>query len=229
MIYPLDMVSLIGPNGGGKTTLFRLLLGLLKPNRGTIRVFDKSPEKARTRMGYVPQYARFDPLFPISVADVVSMGRLDNAPTGPYRAADRRAAQEALDEVGLSDLRNRPFADLSGGQRQRTLIARALVSNPDLLLLDEPTAHVDRGATARIYELLSELNRRLTILIASHDVGFVTRFVKQCLCVNRSVILHPTAGIDGEIIRELYGRDVAMVQHDHRINDGGMSGGAEHG
>ena len=163
------------------------------------------------------QYARFDPSFPISVRDVVTMGRLGNLRTGPYRSADREAALEALEEAGLADLHSRPFSDLSGGQRQRVFIARALASKPELLLLDEPTANVDRTAEAKLYDLLRRLNERLTILMASHDVGFVTKFVKQCLCVNRNVILHPTTKLDGGIIRDLYGSEMAMVRHDHEL------------
>jgi len=145
------------------------------------------------------------------------MGRLGNLRTGPYRNSDREAALEALEEAGLAQLGSRPFSDLSGGQRQRVLIARALASKPELLLLDEPTANVDRTAETKLYELLRKLNRRLTILMASHDVGFVTKFVKQCLCVNRNVILHPTAKLDGGIIAELYGSEMAVVRHDHQL------------
>jgi zinc transport system ATP-binding protein len=123
----------------------------------------------------------------------------------------------ALEEVDLADLGSRPFTDLSGGQRQRVLIARALASRPEVLLLDEPTANVDRTAEAKLYELLRGLNQRLTILMASHDVGFVTKFVKQCLCVNRNVILHPTAKLDGGIIADLYGSEMAVVRHDHEL------------
>jgi zinc transport system ATP-binding protein len=223
------MVSLIGPNGGGKTTLLRLLLGLLKPARGSVRIFGQPPGRVRHRMGYVPQYVSFDPRFPISVKDVVAMGRLENRHAGPYRAVDRAAALRALEETGLAHLRNRPFSDLSGGQRQRTLIARALASDPELLLLDEPTANLDRTAEKILYDLLGELNRRMTILIASHDVGFVTRFVNQVLCVNRSVILHPTTQITGEIIRELYGSEMSVVRHDHRIDGGDRANSAAGG
>jgi len=180
-------------------------------------VFGGPPERARSRVGYVPQYARFDPLFPVTVLDVVRMGRVGNFAAGPYRRDDRQAAEEALETVGLAELRRRPFADLSGGQRQRVLIARALAVHPELLLLDEPTASVDRAATAKLYELLVELARRLTILLVSHDTGVVSQFVSGVLCVNRTVVKHPVSRLTGEILSELYGVDIALVRHEHEL------------
>ena len=213
------MVSLIGPNGGGKTTLLKILLGLLKPDKGEVLVFGHPPHNVRTRLGYVPQYTQFDPLFPVSGMDVVTMGRMRNSKIGPYSAADKSLALEALDEVELSHLKKRAFSDLSGGQRQRVLIARALASRPELLFLDEPTSNIDRGAEQRLYALLEKLNKRLTILLASHDVGFVIKFVSHCLCVNKNVLLHPTSNLDGKVIQELYGSDMALVQHEHTMGE----------
>jgi zinc transport system ATP-binding protein len=214
-IRRLEFVTVVGPNGGGKTSLLRLMLGMLKPVRGTIRVFGRAPERERSRLGYVPQFSRFDPLFPMSVSDVVQMGRLGRYWTGPYRRKDRDATREALAQVGMSALRGRTFAGLSGGERQRILIARALATEPEILLLDEPTANVDRLATDKLYELLVELNRRLTVVLVSHDLGVVSRFASNVVCVNRTVFTHPIAELTGEMIRELYGADMALVRHDH--------------
>jgi zinc transport system ATP-binding protein len=215
-VFGGDFLTMLGPNGGGKTTLLKLILGLLKPQKGEISVFGGSPEKARAEIGYVPQHLDFDPRFPLSVCDVILMGRLSGHPFGPYRQRDKEAACEALEAVDLLDLRRRGFGELSGGQRQRVLIARALASSPRLLLLDEPTANIDRDSQRRLYELLGELNRRLTIFMATHDVGFVSRYVKSVLCVNRSVIKHPTSRLGGKLIRELYGSEMSLVQHAHR-------------
>jgi len=218
-----DFACIVGPNGGGKTTLLRLILGLLHPSRGTIRVFGLPPASARQRMGYMPQSALLDPSFPVSVTDVVLMGRLGKAaPFGPYRSGDREAAWEALREVGLYDLRKRAFSDLSGGQRQRVLIARALAAEPDLLILDEPTANLDVGAERGFYELLLKLNERLTIVMVSHDLGFVSEYVKTVICVKRKVIVHPTVEVTGELIDEMYGGDVKMIRHDRRVTEGGI-------
>jgi len=219
-----DFACLVGPNGGGKTTLLKLVLGLLAPGSGQVRVFGGTPEHARPRIGYMPQHAQVDPRFPVSVADVVLMGRIGTPGSiGPYRRPQREAAWQALREVGLYDLRNRPFGSISGGQRQRTLIARALAAQPDLLLLDEPTANLDAHAESELYELLKRLNERLTIAMVSHDLGFVSAFVKSVICVKRCVVVHPTSAITGQIIQEIYGGDVCMVRHDQRCAEGGHS------
>lgn len=214
-IHPGEFVSIIGPNGGGKTSLLLLALGMLRPNRGTVQVFGRAPERERSRLGYVPQFTRFDPLFPVTVYDVVQMGRLGRFWTGPYRKEDREAALAALEQVGLGELRRRSFAELSGGQRQRVLIARALATEPEILLLDEPTANVDRLATDKLYELLVDLNQRLTVVLVSHDLGIVSRFVSSVVCVNKTVLTHPVSELTGEMIRDLYGGEIALVRHDH--------------
>lgn len=210
-----ELVCLIGPNGGGKTTLLRLVLGLLKPQAGSVTVLGTSPEAARPRLGYVPQYSHFDAKFPVSVMDVVLMGRLAGRWAGPFRGADRAAAREALEEVQLADLATRSFAALSGGQRQRVLIARALAGRPDVLLLDEPTSNVDALAEQKLYDLLTQLNRRLTVVLVSHDLGVVSQLVSSVVCVNQQVHLHPTSALTGELVRTMYGAEVTLVRHDH--------------
>ena len=218
-IHPGEFVSVIGPNGGGKTSLLLLALGMLRPNRGTVQVFGRAPERERSRLGYVPQFTRFDPLFPVTVYDVVQMGRLGRFWTGPYRKEDREAALTALEQVGLAELRRRSFSELSGGQRQRVLIGRALATEPEVLLLDEPTANVDRLATDKLYELLVDLNQRLTVVLVSHDLGIVSRFVSSVVCVNKTVFTHPVSELTGEMIRDLYGGEIALVRHDHKAGE----------
>jgi len=211
-----DFVSVVGPNGGGKTTLLKLLLGLLQPQRGQIRVFGRSPLEVRQRIGYVPQHAQFDPHFPATALDVVLMGRLGRSlPILPARRADRTAALACLQEVGLADLARRPLSFLSGGQRQRALIARALAGDPELLLLDEPTANLDLAVQGDFIELLHRLNQRLTIVLVSHDVGFVCQHVRTVLCVARRVEVHSASSLDGHTISALYGEPVRFVHHSH--------------
>jgi zinc transport system ATP-binding protein len=212
-----ESVCVVGPNGGGKTTLVKLILGLLSPNSGEIRVFGESPKTARRRIGYMPQHLLYDPLFPVTARDIVLMGRLRPGGVrgifGWPNGEDRRAAQEALRQVGMEDVARRPFSSLSGGQRQRVLIARALAGGPDLLLLDEPTSNVDSLVEARLLDLLRELNQRMTIVMVTHDLGFVSEMVQKVVCVNRRVVVHPTSDISGEIIHDIYGGHVRMVQH----------------
>ena len=210
-----DFVCMIGPNGGGKTTLLRLVLGLLVPTRGTVQVFGQTPLAARRRIGYMPQHVQLDPQFPVRALDVVLMGCLRPGHIGPFTRADKSRAATALREVGLADFAKRPFSALSGGQRQRVLIARALACEPELLLLDEPTANLDPLVQDEMNELLRRLNERLTIVIVSHDVGFVVRHVKTVVCVNRDVVVHAADAVTGDSIRSLYGHDVRLVQHGH--------------
>ncbi|MFN2369716.1 MAG: metal ABC transporter ATP-binding protein [Candidatus Krumholzibacteriia bacterium] len=217
-----DFVSVVGPNGSGKTTLLKLALGLLKPDRGTIEVFGQPPHRSRRRVGYVPQHPRLDPLFPVCALDVALMGRLGRAPLlGRWRREDRAAALDALAEVGLADKAADHFASLSGGQKQRVLIARALAGGPDLLLLDEPTAGLDAHVEEDFYRLLERLNTRLTVVMVSHDLGFVSGFVRSVVCVGHEVVVHPTSEVTGQVIADLYGGDVRLVRHDQRCSEEG--------
>jgi len=210
-----DFVAAVGPNGGGKTTLLKLLLGLLQPQKGTIRILGEPPARARHRIGYLTQHFECDLSFPLRVWDVVLMGRLRRHRFfSSYSRHDREAATRALEEVELFALKDRSFAALSGGERQRVLIARALATEPELLLLDEPTANVDIKVERELYDLLKDLNSRLPILMATHDLGFVSSYVNKVLCINRRVVMHPTSEITGEMISKMYGSEVVMVRHD---------------
>jgi zinc transport system ATP-binding protein len=219
-----DFACVVGPNGGGKTTFLKLILGLLKPVSGEIKIFGKSPEKSRSNIGYVPQYARFDPGFPASVLDIVLMGCLKpEFLFGRYSKEQRNSALSALEEVGIAELANKSFCELSGGQRQRALIARALVSKPKLLLLDEPTANIDIHGTEYFYDLFETINNKYTILMVSHDIGFVSTRVKSVICVRNTLQIHPTTELTGDILKELYGLDVHIIRHDHRCSEEGHS------
>lgn len=220
-----EFTSIVGPNGGGKSTLLKLLLGLLRPNTGEIRIFDKTPEKVQHRIGYMPQHVQFDIQFPVTVMEVVLMGRLGHTLGGRYSKKDRQIAENSLEEVHSVNLAKRSFSDLSGGQRQRVLIARALSCEPDLLLLDEPTANIDPEVEEALFEILKSLNKRMTILFATHDIGFVSQSVRSVICVNRCVVVHPTSELTGEIIKDIYGGEICMIRHDHRCSEEGH----EHG
>lgn len=216
-----EFTAIIGPNGGGKTTMLKLMLRLLKTQTGFVRIFGLKPETARRSIGYMPQHPHLDPLFPVTVADVVLLARLGGGwKLGIYRKRDREAAAAALEAVGLADLKDRPFSALSSGQRQRVLIARALATEPELLLLDEPTSNLDPSVQDGLYELLHRLNEKLTVVVVSHDVGFVSKYVQKVVCVNREAVLHPVSAVEGEMVSMLYGgMEMRIVDHGHHTHD----------
>ena len=214
-VLPGQSGCIVGPNGGGKSTLLKLMLGLLSPDEGSIRIFGTSPEAARARIGYMPQYHQLDAAFPASVLEVALMGRITPKTLFTYRKKDREAAMAALAELGIADLAGRSFAGLSGGQRQRALIARALAGEPELLLLDEPTANIDPGAEEQFYATLDRLRRRMTVITVSHDLGFVNRETDLVICVNRRVLMHHAADFTAQTADEVYHHHVSMIQHDH--------------
>ena len=214
-----DFLGIVGPNGGGKSTLLKLILGLLPPCSGKIEIFGRPPQQERTRLGYVPQFATFDSAFPITVFDTVLQGRLGktNAIIG-YNKQDREIAKQAMIETDVAQLQQRPMTALSGGQRQRVLIARALACEPEILLLDEPTANIDTHHGESIFELLHRLHERIAIVMISHDVGFVSRSVTRVACLNRTLVCHATSPVDSESIKHLYTNPVNVIHHETRLS-----------
>jgi len=213
-------LGLIGPNGGGKTTLMKLILGLMQPDSGKVEVFGKSPLKARGSIGYVPQYARFDFDFPIRVLDVTLMGRL--GPSGYfhlYSKRDKEIALHALEQVGMTNYSEQQIGKLSGGQLQRVLIARALTAEPNLLLLDEPTASLDTQIGQSFYQLLEQLSMTMTIVLVSHDIGVIAKHVKTIACLNRRLHYHHSKELTDEMLEEVYGCPVEIIAHGqaHRV------------
>jgi len=204
-----SFAALIGPNGAGKSTLLRLLLGILKPQRGTVSLFGRPPARHGEPIGYVPQGIRLPQGFPLSVEDVVLMGRFGNL--GPIRrpsAKDRQRAGESLDQVRMAHLAGRRFEDLSGGQKQRVLIARALVGEPCLLILDEPTSGLDPAARATFYAQVCDLQRArgLTVVSASHDVADVAQHAQTLVLLDHTVRAtgSPAEVLESEAVAGVY-------------------------
>lgn len=194
-----EFLALIGPNGGGKSTLLKLALGLLAPARGTVRLFGDTPERTRGRVGYVPQETNVNPHFPVTVRDTVRMGLIGTA-GARTRAEEMRAVDAALDDIGLLDCAAARIGELSGGQRQRALIARALAGGPELLILDEPVASVDPDGARRLYELLDRFKRRYTVVMVSHDVNLLLRHADSVACVNGELCRHHAPRITPQML-----------------------------
>ena len=206
---------IVGPNGGGKSTLLKLMLGLLSPVSGDIKIFGRTPVETRKKIGYMPQYHQLDTAFPATALEVALMGRITPKVFFRYSKIDRKAAMDAMEELDIADLAERSFASLSGGQRQRVLIARALAGDPELLLLDEPTANIDPGAEEQFYMMLAHLRKRMTVITVSHDLGFVNRDTDLIICVNRQVVLHNATSFTAETANQIYHHNVNLIAHDH--------------
>lgn len=200
-----DFIAMIGPNGGGKTTLLKLMLGLLHPDRGMVSVLGMPAQRASHHIGYVPQDVHGNRSFPVTALDVVLMGKIEPGKRFSRTSKqDRREALEALERMDMAPFAGRRIDQLSGGQRQRVYIARALVSRPKLLLLDEPTASIDTRGQTDFFRLLKDINEDVTILVVSHDLLVISTYVKSVVCVNRRLHYHGQAEITGDMMEMMY-------------------------
>jgi len=220
IIYQHDFLGIIGPNGGGKTTLLKVILGLLEPTWGTILVFGLPPARGRRYVGYVPQFSLFDREFPITVWEVVLMGRVGHMKRFTrYSDKDARLASDALETVEMLEFRDTQIGRLSGGQQQRVFIARALVTEPKLLLLDEPMASVDAPMQTELYELFERLRERMAIVMVSHDISAVSIYVDKMACLNRKLFYHGTKELVPEELEATYQCPINLIAHGvpHRV------------
>ncbi len=214
-----EFLALIGPNGGGKTTLLKLMLGLMKPDRGSILVFGKAPQEVAHRIGYVPQSLHLNRGIPVTAFEVVLMGRrVPGRGRHRYERQDQMAARKAMERMGVWALRDKKMSALSGGQHQRLLIARALAAEPEMLFLDEPAANIDAKGQGALYELLKALNARMTILLVSHDLMVVSRHSHAVACVNERLHYHDEAEITEEMM-DIFECPVDLIAHGqpHRV------------
>jgi len=208
-IFSNDFIGIIGPNGGGKTTLIKTILGLVKPISGEMNLLI-----SKKNIGYLPQVNQIDKRFPISVIDVVRSGKADTALFSSFHknTQEKEKAETLLQEMGITSIRNKSIGELSGGQMQRVFLCRALMNEPQLLILDEPSTYVDNNFEGELYLKLKELNNRMAILLISHDVGTISFFVKTIACVNRSLHHHPSNIISEEQLAS-YNCPLQIVTH----------------
>ena len=208
-VFSGDFIGVIGPNGGGKTTLIKAILGLIKPISGELNL-----HISKTNIGYLPQVNQIDKRFPISVIDVVRSGKADSALFSSFRknTSEKEKAESLLAEMGISSIRNKAIGELSGGQMQRVFLCRALMNNPELLVLDEPSTYVDNNFEGELYLKLKELNEQMAIILISHDVGTISFFVKTIACVNRNLHYHPSNIITEEQLTS-YNCPLQIITH----------------
>lgn len=211
-----DFIGIIGPNGGGKTTLLKVILGLLKPYSGEVVYY----QPKQNLFGYLPQNNRFDQRFPVSVTEVVLSGLLsEKGLTGRYTRQDRQKAMELIEKYGMGAYAKSPIGELSGGQMQRVFLCRAIISSPRLLILDEPTTYVDSNFEKEFYSILGELNRSMSIVMVSHDLGTICSYVKTIACVNRGLHYHNSPLITTEQLKS-YNCPIELITHGqvpHRV------------
>lgn len=209
-----DFITIVGPNGGGKTTLINLLMGRLKPQKGKITIKNNNTKI----FGYVPQYTTMDASYPITLMEVVLTGKIK--PMGFYKEKDKKAALNTIKSVGLEEHTNTSFFKFSGGQKQRGLIARALVSSPEILILDEPTANIDAESEQQLNNILKTISLNKTILIITHDLAFVNELSTRVLCVNKTVKEHPLETLENGTISTYYTSKVKIVKHEKNLLQG---------
>ena len=237
-VYDRDFLGIIGPNGGGKTTLIKCILGLLKPTGGEILYSDKrlavsdkqestaqylslTTNRLSLKMGYLPQYNSIDRKFPITVEEVILSGlSSQKSLISRFTASHREKARQVIARMGLEGLEERAIGALSGGQLQRALLGRAIISDPQLVVLDEPSTYIDKRFEARLYELLAEINHDCAIILVSHDIGTVLQQVKSIDCVNETLDYHPDTGVSEEWLERNFNCPIELLGHGalpHRI------------
>lgn len=221
-IYQNDFLGIIGPNGGGKTTLIKCILGLLKPISGEIIYLDKiKKNQKRLSVGYLPQYNAIDRKFPISVEEVILSGlSVEKKLTSHFTKEHHAKVEAVIHRMGLAGLEKRAIGQLSGGQLQRALLGRAIVSDPSVVILDEPSTYIDKQFEARLYELLAEINKDCAIVLVSHDIGTILQQVKTIACVNETLDYHASSEVTGEWLEKNFHCPIELLGHGsipHRI------------
>lgn len=222
-VYEKDFLGIIGPNGGGKTTLLKTILSLIKPTEGEISFYQNEKKVAKHNIGYLPQINQIDKKFPISVFDVILSGiTLKKSIFSSYTKEQKDQATKIADQMGLIDLLHRPIGALSGGQLQRALLGRAIVDNPNILILDEPNSYVDKRFESSFYKILEDINQTTAIIMVSHDVGTVLKMVKNIACVNAGLHYHAGSNVSSEWLTETYNCPIDIIGHGnlpHRVLD----------